>query len=109
MQRPQRTTSSMAELDRRIAQLEAKIAPDVAELRRLRRGRAGLLAAMKNAAKRAARIRQEERAIRARWEDLGGGRGCIRILMDEFGLPERTIHRRLENKAARHARLKGRP
>lgn len=85
-----------AELDSLIANLEAQVKGALADLRRARRRRSALIASSSSKLSRARKLDTEARQIYAAWSELGHTRGAIPILMAQFDLPERTIHRRLK-------------
>lgn len=85
-----------AELDSLIANLEAQVKGAITDLRRARRRRAAVIASDSSRLARARKLETEARQIYSAWAELGHTRGAIPILMAQFDMRERTIHRRLK-------------
>jgi hypothetical protein len=75
-----------------IDKLEADIRPTIDRIGKLKRRRSGIIGGTKSGL---ARVRLNPVALRMRHRELGSGRGTIQLLMIEFGVSERTIHRHL--------------
>ena len=87
-------------LERRIAELQLRMAADQAELARLKRKRASWIGVQASRDARRLRIEAEIEMVSNAFVGVDWGRQTAREIAERTGLPLRTVYRRIDQLAA---------